>query len=393
LIRIGAACLFISSRLSDRFLRGCSINRLRLLHALQNPPRLFLQRPVSSFPFAGVRGRKGYPPRKSLENRYALFRFKQATKYRCVVCGVDETHLAVLADADARLRSVDPAASNALPSGEFRRQFQSALLPSHLATGADQKVCSGTNFWPAAEERPKGHTVTTELRLSPQSLACADLFLGLPTPVLEVVSATARLRRVPRGTRIFNQGDEGVRAHVVIEGGVRISQTGSDGAQVVLRFIGPGSIFGTVALFTDGRYPADATTVASTLEASWSESELMDLMTRHPQIAINAIRIIGLRLQEVQDRVRELATQRADRRIAHALVRLARQSGQTTSAGTTISFPLRRKDVADVAGTTLHTASRILSGWAKAGLLISQRRRLTIRNTSLLLRIADEITD
>ena len=165
--------------------------------------------------------------------------------------------------------------------------------------------------------------MTPDLRISPQSLACADLFLGLPTPVLEVVSATARLRRVPRGTRIFNQGDEGVRAHVVIEGGVRISQTGSDGAQVVLRFIGPGSIFGTVALFTDGRYPADATTVASTLEASWSESELMDLMTRHPQIAINAIRLIGLRLQEVQDRVRELATQRADRRIAHALVRLA----------------------------------------------------------------------
>jgi CRP-like cAMP-binding protein len=177
---------------------------------------------------------------------------------------------------------------------------------------------------------------------------------------------------------------------VVIEGGVRISQSGSDGSQVVLRFIGPGAIFGTVAMFTDGRYPADATAVAATLEASWSESELMALMTRYPQIAINTIRIIGLRLQEVQDRVRELATQGADRRIAHALVRLARQSGHSTAAGMTIFFPLRRKDVADVAGTTLHTASRILTGWEKAGLLISRRRRLTIRNTSKLLRIAEE---
>jgi CRP-like cAMP-binding protein len=235
--------------------------------------------------------------------------------------------------------------------------------------------------------------VTADLHISSQSLAFADLFVGLPISVLEIVAATARPRRLPRGTRIFNQGDEGVRAHTVIEGGVRISQTGSDGAQMVLRFIGPGNIFGTVALFTDGCYPADATALADTLEASWSEPELLDLMTRYPQIAINAVRIIGQRLHEMQDRMREVATQRAERRIAHALVRLAQQSGHSTAAGTAIPFPLRRKDVADVAGTTLHTASRILTGWEKAGLLISQRRHLTIRNTSELLRIAEEATD
>jgi CRP-like cAMP-binding protein len=146
-------------------------------------------------------------------------------------------------------------------------------------------------------------------------------------------------------------------------------------------------------LITDRRYPADATALAETVEGSWSEAELLDLMTRHPQIAINAIRIIGRRLQEMQNRTRELATQRAERRIAHALMRLARQSGYSTAAGTAIPFPLRRKDVADVAGTTLHTASRILTGWEKAGLLIGQRRHLTIRDTSELLRIAEETMD
>ena len=70
----------------------------------------------------------------------------------------------------------------------------------------------------------------------------------------------ARVRRLPKDLRIFSQGDDGVRAHAVIEGGVRIAQSGSDGAQVIVRFIGPGEMFGTVALFTDGRYPADAIT-------------------------------------------------------------------------------------------------------------------------------------
>lgn len=233
----------------------------------------------------------------------------------------------------------------------------------------------------------------TNPQISPQALAATDLFAGLSGPVLDVIAAAARHRRVPSGARVFNQGDENVRAHVVVEGAVRISQTGSDGGQMVVRFISPGEMFGTVALFTDGRYPADAIALQETLEASWSEPELLDLMTRYPEIAVNIIRIVGKRLQEVQNRMRELATQRAEQRIAHALIRLARQSGQSDAAGMTINFPLRRKDVADIAGTTLHTASRVLTGWEKAGLLTSQRRRLTVRNPSQLLRIAEDTTN
>jgi CRP-like cAMP-binding protein len=230
-------------------------------------------------------------------------------------------------------------------------------------------------------------------QLAPQSLAAMELFRGLPTPALEAAAACARVRRLPKDLRIFNQGDDGVRAHAVVEGGVRIAQSGSDGAQVVIRFIGPGEMFGTVSLFTNGRYPADAIALAETLEASWSEAELLELMGRHPQIAINVIRIIGKRLQEVQDRVRELATQRAERRVAHVVLRLARQAGQSTVNGTAIEFPLRRKDVADIAGTTLHTASRILTGWEKAGLLTSHNQRLTIRNPAEILRIAEDAAD
>ncbi len=232
-----------------------------------------------------------------------------------------------------------------------------------------------------------------ESAVTPQALAALELFQGLPSAALETVAASARARRLPKDLRIFNQGDEGVRAHAVIEGGVRIAQSGSDGAQVVIRFIAPGEMFGTVALFTDNRYPADAITLLETLEASWSEAELLELMARFPRIAINVIRIIGKRLQEAQNRVRELATQRAERRVAHAVLRLARQAGHSTVDGTAIKFPLRRRDVADVSGTTLHTASRILTAWEKAGLLVTNHQHLTIRQPAELLRIAEDAID
>ncbi|MGB8182247.1 MAG: Crp/Fnr family transcriptional regulator [Stellaceae bacterium] len=229
--------------------------------------------------------------------------------------------------------------------------------------------------------------------LAAHVLATSELFAGLQPATLGEVAPSARTRRLPKGTHIFSQGDTCERAHVLIEGSVRITQTGGDGEQIIVRFIGPGETFGTVGLFTNGRYPADAITLAGSSEASWSEADLFELMDRHPRIVANVIRVIGKRLQEVQERLRELSTQRVERRVAHAVLRLARQASHNTTDGTMIEFPLRRKDVADISGTTVHTASRILTAWEKDGLLVSRNRCLIICRPSALLRIAEDSTD
>jgi CRP-like cAMP-binding protein len=194
---------------------------------------------------------------------------------------------------------------------------------------------------------------------------------------------------VAKNTRIFNQGDAAGWAYVVIQGSILITQSGDDGDHVIIRFIESGETFGTAALFADHVYPADADTLDDAIIASRSEDDLRSLMFRYPHIALHVIRIIGKRLDEVQGRVRELSTQRVEQRVAHAVLRLARQTGLSTAEGTTIEFPLRRKDVADISGTTLHTASRILTAWEKAGLLISENQRLTICKPKEISKIAD----
>jgi CRP-like cAMP-binding protein len=217
-----------------------------------------------------------------------------------------------------------------------------------------------------------------------------ELLQGLSPEALEEARAAARIRQLPRNTRVFNQGDMDVRAHALLQGSVRISQSGSDGAQVVIRFITNGGMFGTVALFTDHRYPADAETLVDCVEVSWSEAALATLMSRHSQVAINFIRIIGRRLQEAQERMRELATQRVEQRIANTLLRLSRRAGRATAEGTTIDLPLRRKDIADICGTTLHSASRILTPWEKAGWLVTRDQHLTIREIAKIRRMAEQ---
>lgn len=230
---------------------------------------------------------------------------------------------------------------------------------------------------------------STALDVLWRELGEAELFHGLSPAALKAIAAAARIRRLPKAAAVFNQGDSGSRAHVVLAGGVRILQTGADGEQTLIRFIKPGETFGTMALFTDRSYPAEATAAVDTVDASWSETELTEWMAAHPQIAMNLVRIAGKRLQEAQERIRELSTQRVERRVANALLRLARQASASTAGGTTIGFPLRRKDVADIAGTTLYMASRILTAWEKAGILVSQNLQLTICNPAAVSRIAD----
>lgn len=222
-----------------------------------------------------------------------------------------------------------------------------------------------------------------------QDLTGLELLRGISPDALEEARAAVRIRQLPRNTRVFNQGDTDVRAHALLQGSVRISQSGSDGAQVVVRFITKGEMFGTVALFTDHRYPADAETLSDCVEVSWSEAALASLMSRHSPVAINFIRIIGRRLQEAQERMRELATQRVEQRIAHALLRLSRRAGRTDAGGTTIELPLRRKDIADICGTTLHSASRILTPWEKAGWLTTRDQHLTLHDIAKIRHVAE----
>jgi len=220
-------------------------------------------------------------------------------------------------------------------------------------------------------------------------LAALKLLDGLPPAAIEDVVAHARVQTARRGARLFDQGEPVERAHVLLSGAVRIAQAGADGGEVVIRFIGPGEIFGSVAIFTDHCYPADGVAMIDSTEASWAHAELLGLIERYPRIAVNLVAIVGRRLAEMQNRVREMATQRVECRIANTLLRLARQAGRTGPAGMAIAFPLRRKDIADIAGTTLHTASRTLTDWRRRGWIADDKYGLTLLSSEAIKQIAE----
>lgn len=219
----------------------------------------------------------------------------------------------------------------------------------------------------------------------------SPLFHGLPTEALNESAGMARLHRVRDGAFFFHQGDPATVLYVLVEGRVKFTQLTPEGHQVLLRAIGPGELFGAVAALGDAVHPATGQASGGCAALGWEGETINRLMERYPRIALNALRFLAGRLREFQDRYRELATERVERRVAHGLLRLARQIGREVEGGMLIDLTLSRQDIAEMTGTTLFTVSRTLSGWEQRGLIESGRERVLILKAGELLAIAEDL--
>ena len=216
------------------------------------------------------------------------------------------------------------------------------------------------------------------------------LFKGLDRDGLFGVAEAAHEHPVPKGGAMFDQGDEATHGYVICWGRVRLDQVTPDGQNIVVRHLGPGEMVGLVAVLRRIPFPATPVALEDCMALAWSAPTFADLMTRYPQIAQNAIAVVGGRIEELQNRLSEVATRRVEQRIAAALLRLANQAGRKVDGGIEIPFPLSRQDLAEMTATTLHTVSRTLSAWDQEGVVESRRSsHLVIRKPHRLVEIAE----
>jgi len=218
-----------------------------------------------------------------------------------------------------------------------------------------------------------------------------SLFDGMSDDELDDVLSMAGSRRYALGETLFEQGQQADRFYVLLHGRLRVTQVTPQGQQVVMRMVNPGDICGIARALRRPDYPGTATAVADSIALHWAMNDWAPILGRHPAFAVNAMQIIGERLQEAQARIREMSTEAVERRIGHTVLRLAGQSGQRGPDGIRIDFPISKQDIAEMAGTTLHTVSRVLSAWESAGIVDGGRQKLLVKDPHRLLLIAEGV--
>jgi CRP-like cAMP-binding protein len=216
-------------------------------------------------------------------------------------------------------------------------------------------------------------------------------FQGLDEAALDVIAAAATHRQLAEEAFLFHEGEAATAFFVLQEGRVRLSQITEDGKQVILGFLGECEGVGIIAALPHAEYPLSAQATEACTLLAWDSLTLQHLMERYPVIAYHTLRMLAGRFVELQTRYRELATERVERRIARAVLRLTQQAGRQQASGVLIDMPLSRQDIADMTGTTLYTVSRTLSQWEQRSIIETGREWVRVCLPHELVSIAEDL--
>jgi CRP-like cAMP-binding protein len=171
-------------------------------------------------------------------------------------------------------------------------------------------------------------------------------------------------------------------------GRVKHTQLSADGNEVFLWMIGSGDAVNVQPESSTRGHTCTARAMEHCKALVWENGRLQALLNQYPRIRENISRILAGRLRELEERFREVATEKVATRLALTLLRLVKRIGTHTSEGIQIS--LSREEMAQMTGTTLFTISRILSKWAERGIITARRESILIGDPKRLELVSDE---
>lgn len=203
-------------------------------------------------------------------------------------------------------------------------------------------------------------------------------FRKLARPQIREILDAAQALRFDAGVAVFSEGMPVDRFFLLLDGHIRVIRTTAGGDQIIALHIAPGQLFGIGAALGRTTYPATAMTADDCLALAWPNRLWAEFTARHDGFATETYKVVGARVGEMNNRIVELATQQVEQRVACAILRLITQTGRKVDGGIEVGLPITRQNISDMTGTTLHTVSRLLSGWERDGIVVSERRKITV---------------
>jgi CRP/FNR family transcriptional regulator len=220
-------------------------------------------------------------------------------------------------------------------------------------------------------------------------LMALPVFAGLSERDWEKVSDLFSERQYQKDDYIFLEGEAPEALFIIKTGKVKVLRHSTDGKDVVLRVCGPGQMLGTVAVFDGGGYPGTAQVIETCSVLIIARNDCLTLVNRYPIFALTVITDLGTRLRSSAEQIRSLAVERVEQRIARVLLKLAETAGSDAAEGRVIEMPLTRQDVADMTGTTVETAIRVMSKFRRNELIRTRRGKVVLVSVAALQEIAE----
>ena len=216
-----------------------------------------------------------------------------------------------------------------------------------------------------------------EVKTSAQLLRSVPLFADLEEDELERFSRVAVPRSFPAGTRVFHEGDRSDACYIVREGSFRVTREHSDGRAITLATLGPGEVFGELAMLDGDLRSASAEALSDGELLALPATDVKGLLARHPEISVKLVAALVRRLRAANERISRQSFQTVPSRVAGVLSQLASETPLSGEGGE-LTIRMNQADLAQLAGTSRESVSRFLADLERAGVVRCGRGRVTI---------------
>lgn len=212
----------------------------------------------------------------------------------------------------------------------------------------------------------------------------APVLARLSEPGLAALARAARLRTFTRGQSIFQQADPADTVYVVASGLVVIYLATADGRELVINEIGPGDIFGEMALLQGQQRSASAVARQASEVVFIDGRSFLATLETEPRLMRQLLETLAHRLRESGERESALAFLTAPARLARLLLERAQAVEPTEVSGLVTTS---QDDLAQRVGVTRQTVAKILGGWRRNGWIITGRGKIMLVNRAALRRV------
>lgn len=224
----------------------------------------------------------------------------------------------------------------------------------------------------------------------PAYLAKMPFFATLEPGQIEDFARLATRRRVGEGALVVRQGELDSDLYVVVEGRLQVSTASYDGREIALRVLGPGALFGELALFDRRVRSATVTALEASLLIVFERADVLRALHEHPAIAIKFLEGMALRIRELTARVEQLTELPIAPRVARKLLEMGTEQGQWIS-GNHLLLPafVSQTNLAKHVQTTRETINRCLRVFREQGLIQQASDRIEILDCAGLRRVGE----
>jgi CRP/FNR family cyclic AMP-dependent transcriptional regulator len=212
-------------------------------------------------------------------------------------------------------------------------------------------------------------------------------FRDLDASALDQLCRYAKYTKFKRGAEVFSKGDPGTSLFAVVSGAVRMSTASAEGRVALLNLIGPGEIFGEMAVLDGGTRSTDAIANSNCELLIIDRRDFLPFLRSQPDLAMKFIELLCARLRWTSEHVEQMILNNLPARLAHTIVRLAaRNQPETASFG----IEMTQQRVSEMAGMSRESVNKLLSVWAADKWVRLEHGTLTVLNIEAIRAVAGE---